>query len=121
MIRARTNACIRGGRAVLDCGCVDVGLAFAWDESKAAVNRRKLGVTFEEASTVFADPLTVTTYDSVHSDEAIGIGARIAPATAPPPSRSRRGLRIQPSSSVVMPKIRSCRIAGGGPRYMRVQ
>ena len=46
-----------------------MGLAFASDESKAAVNRRKHGVTFEEASTVFADPLSVTIYDPVHSDE----------------------------------------------------
>ena len=46
-----------------------MGLAFEWDESKAAVNRRKHGVTFEEASTVFADPLSVTIYDPVHSDD----------------------------------------------------
>ena len=46
-----------------------MGLAFASDESKAAVNRRKHGVTFEEASTVFADPLSVTIYDPVHSDD----------------------------------------------------
>lgn len=45
-----------------------MGLAFEWDESKAAMNRRKHGVTFEEASTVFADPLSVTIYDPVHSD-----------------------------------------------------
>lgn len=40
-----------------------MGLAFEWDESKAKVNTRKHGVSFEEASTVFADPLSVTIYD----------------------------------------------------------
>ena len=30
---------------------------FEWDWSKAASNARKHGVTFDEASTVFADPL----------------------------------------------------------------
>jgi uncharacterized DUF497 family protein len=33
------------------------GLTFVWDRTKAATNRRKHGVTFEEAATVFADPL----------------------------------------------------------------
>jgi uncharacterized DUF497 family protein len=46
-----------------------MGLAFEWDETKAAVNRRKHGVTFEEASTVFADPLSMTIYDPVHSED----------------------------------------------------
>jgi uncharacterized protein len=46
-----------------------MGLAFEWDESKAKVNTRKHGVTFEEASTVFADPLSVTIYDPVHSED----------------------------------------------------
>ena len=46
-----------------------MGLAFEWDEDKASVNKRKHGVTFEEASTVFADPLAVTIYDLMHSDE----------------------------------------------------
>ncbi len=46
-----------------------MGLAFEWDESKAKVNTRKPGVTCEEASTVFADPRSVTIYDPVHSDD----------------------------------------------------
>lgn len=33
------------------------GLTFVWSRAKAATNRRKHGVTFEEAATVFADPL----------------------------------------------------------------
>ena len=35
------------------------GTTFCWDESKAAENRSKHGVSFEEAVTVFDDPLFV--------------------------------------------------------------
>jgi hypothetical protein len=33
---------------------------FEWDAEKAATNLRKHGVSFEEAATVFDDPLAVT-------------------------------------------------------------
>ena len=33
---------------------------FEWDESKHRVNARKHGVSFEEAATVFGDPLSIT-------------------------------------------------------------
>lgn len=42
---------------------------FEWDEAKAESNRVKHGVTFTEAMTVFADPLSVTGYDPSHSDD----------------------------------------------------
>jgi uncharacterized DUF497 family protein len=32
---------------------------FAWDPEKAAGNRRKHSVTFEQAATVFRDPLAL--------------------------------------------------------------
>ena len=35
------------------------GTSFRWDESKAAENQRRHGVSFEEAATVFDDPLFV--------------------------------------------------------------
>jgi uncharacterized DUF497 family protein len=35
-------------------------LRFTWDRAKAAANARKHGVTFEEAVTSFADPLSIT-------------------------------------------------------------
>ena len=35
------------------------GTTFRWDETKGAENRRKHGVSFEEAATVFDDPLFV--------------------------------------------------------------
>jgi uncharacterized DUF497 family protein len=36
---------------------------FEWDRGKAAVNLRKHGVSFEEAATVFGDPLARTYED----------------------------------------------------------
>ena len=43
-------------------------LRFEWDESKALENVRKHQVAFEEATTVFADPLSITVADRQHSD-----------------------------------------------------
>ncbi|MEG5059886.1 BrnT family toxin [Microcoleus sp. A2-C5] len=40
-----------------------------WDENKAAANRSKHGVSFEEAKSVFDDRLYVDFYDPDHSDE----------------------------------------------------
>ena len=40
---------------------------FEWDPEKGRVNRRKHGVTFEEATTVFHDPRMLTIYDDEHS------------------------------------------------------
>lgn len=42
---------------------------FNWDETKAEKNLLKHGVSFEEAATVFDDPLYVDFYDPDHSDE----------------------------------------------------
>jgi uncharacterized DUF497 family protein len=42
---------------------------FEWDETKAEANDHKHGVTFIEAMTVFADPLSVTGYDPRHADD----------------------------------------------------
>jgi hypothetical protein len=44
-----------------------MGLTFEWDEEKAAGNLEKHGVTFEEASTVFMDLLSLTISDPLHS------------------------------------------------------
>ena len=40
---------------------------FEWDTTKAAANLRKHGVSFDEASTVFADVLSATAHDPDHS------------------------------------------------------
>jgi uncharacterized protein len=40
---------------------------FEWDGKKAKANFRKHGVSFEEASTAFRDPLSATARDPDHS------------------------------------------------------
>ena len=42
-------------------------MRFEWDAAKAAANKAKHGVSFEEAVTVFYDPLAVTFSDPDHS------------------------------------------------------
>jgi uncharacterized protein len=44
-------------------------LEFTWSVAKAAANRLKHGVSFDEASTCFADPSQVAFQDPDHSDE----------------------------------------------------
>jgi len=45
------------------------GLTFEWDEGKAELNLKQHGVSFEEAGTVFGDPLSCTIPDPLHSQE----------------------------------------------------
>jgi uncharacterized DUF497 family protein len=42
---------------------------FEWDSQKAEINLRKHGVSFEEARTVFTDPLAISLPDPDHSDD----------------------------------------------------
>jgi hypothetical protein len=44
-------------------------LEFEWDSDKASSNIAKHGVPFEEAATVFGDPLSLTVYDPDHSQD----------------------------------------------------
>jgi uncharacterized protein len=44
-------------------------MKFEWNQEKAASNLSKHGVSFEEAQTVFDDPLYVDFYDPDHSDD----------------------------------------------------
>ena len=44
-----------------------MGLRFEWDKRKAASNQRKHHVSFDEASTVFLDPLARIFDDETHS------------------------------------------------------
>jgi uncharacterized DUF497 family protein len=46
-----------------------MSLEFEWDNKKAARNIKKHGVSFQEASTVFGDPLAVTIHDPLHSED----------------------------------------------------
>ena len=45
------------------------GLRFEWDQRKAVANRRKHGLSFEEARTVFLDESALLRPDDDHSDE----------------------------------------------------
>ncbi|MBD2296295.1 BrnT family toxin [Anabaena sphaerica FACHB-251] len=42
-------------------------MKFEWDENKATKNLSKHGISFEEAKTVFKDPLYIDFYDPDHS------------------------------------------------------
>ncbi len=44
-------------------------MEFEWDAEKASINLEKHGVSFDEASTVFLDPLALSGPDPDHSDE----------------------------------------------------
>jgi uncharacterized DUF497 family protein len=63
------------GEAQHDLGCLYIenmyngAMRFEWHESKNRANVRKHGVSFEEAQTVFYDPLTKVAADPDHSDE----------------------------------------------------
>lgn len=55
--------------------------SFEWDSDKAAINAKKHRVSFEEAKTVFDDPMFITFIDEEHSiDEeryiTIGLSSR---------------------------------------------
>jgi uncharacterized protein len=43
--------------------------SFEWDDAKAAANRKKHGVSFDEAVTVFGDDLALTFADTDHADD----------------------------------------------------
>jgi len=45
----------------------DKPVEFEWDPGKAATNGHKHGVTFEEAASVFGDPLAAIFSDEAHS------------------------------------------------------
>ena len=44
-------------------------IQFEWHAQKAAENLEKHSVSFEEAASAFADPLSLTVYDPDHSEE----------------------------------------------------
>ena len=44
-------------------------MQFEWDAEKAQRNLTKHGVSFDEAATVFSDPLAVTIHDPDHSQQ----------------------------------------------------
>jgi len=85
-----------------------VGYVFDWDPEKAESNLRKHGVSFDEASTVFGDPLALLMIDPDHSAKEeryvlLGISLRqrllvVAFAERPPMTRiisARRATRTE--------------------------
>lgn len=50
-------------------GIMVITMRFEWDPKKAERNLKKHGVTFQEAATVFGDPLAMTFQDPDHSIE----------------------------------------------------
>lgn len=49
-------------------------MRFVWDPRKAAGNKRKHHISFEEAATVFADPLALIVTEPNYPERAIIIG-----------------------------------------------
>ncbi len=49
-------------------------MRFTWDPRKAVANVRKHGVSFEEAASVFADPLALAVEDAVDPGRTVLIG-----------------------------------------------
>jgi uncharacterized DUF497 family protein len=47
---------------------------FVWDAEKAELNERNHGVSFDEAATVFSDPLALIIEDAAHPENARIIG-----------------------------------------------
>ena len=45
--------------------------SFEWDKAKAEANKKKHAVAFEEAATVFANPLAAIFPDPDHSEEEL--------------------------------------------------
>jgi uncharacterized DUF497 family protein len=61
-------ACLLG-RSTLLLGCPEVlAMEFEWDRRKAAANLAKHGVSFNDVTTVFDDPMALTFVDAEHSD-----------------------------------------------------
>jgi len=70
---------------------------YEWDPKKARANLRKHRVSFEEAATVFLDPLAITYPDPDHSDEefreiTVGHSAKLGVIFL---SHTQRGNRIR--------------------------
>ena len=48
-----------------------MSINFEWDPAKARTNLEKHRVSFEEAATIFSDPLSLTISDPLHSEAEI--------------------------------------------------
>lgn len=73
---ARTRGELLGCRSAHYCNTL-TGVRFTWDPNKALANERKHGISFEEATTIFADPLALIVEDVLHADRSLVIGESI--------------------------------------------
>jgi uncharacterized DUF497 family protein len=74
-----------------------MALEFEWDAAKAASNHSKHGVGFEEAVTVFDDPLSTTVIDPDHSlrEERLVIFGRSRDGRVLAVMHTERGERVR--------------------------
>jgi uncharacterized DUF497 family protein len=62
-------------------GSYNPGIVFEWDESKNASNKRKHGISFEDASHVFEDPHAVLFIERVEDGEERWLAIESLPGT----------------------------------------
>jgi uncharacterized DUF497 family protein len=90
-------------------------IRFEWDEAKNLSNRRKHGVSFEEASQVFLDPLFVSVQDRVESGElrwqTLGLVENLLLLTVAHTVREERDAGTDYATSVEVIRIISARPA----------
>ena len=82
-------------------------MRFEWNPTKAAVNKRKHGVSFEEAAECFRDSLALILDDPRHADRFILIGAS---------PRQRLILTVYVERDAALIRIISARRATAGER-----
>jgi uncharacterized protein len=86
-----------------------MALEFEWDPEKAERNRKKHGVSFEEASTAFYDPLHVVVADPRDSqaEERFVLFGRSSTGRLPAVMHTDRGDRVRLiSARLAIPKER---------------
>ena len=88
---------------------------FEWDTRKAAVNRAKHGVSFEEAGTVFGDPDALDGPDLRHSEEESRFLQTMARASA----SSARAERAAKNGSPMRRRIDFSDIPEASPAQIR--
>lgn len=87
-----------------------MGLSFEWDEQKSRENLRRHGVSFEESSTIFGDPLSLT----IEEDRLITIGLSNAGTTLVV-VHTERGDNIRViSARIASPRERRMYVEGTG-------
>ena len=82
-------------------------IRFEWDPAKAAANKRKHGVSFEEAAEGFRDPLALILEDPQYPDRVILIGAS---------GKTRLVFTVYVERGPALIRIVSARLATGNER-----